>query len=99
MVPTEILLSRDKKALTVHWADQQSANLPAPFLRENCQSAGSKRARLEHREAAPSTALVINEIHPIGSYAINLVFSDGHDRGIYPWPYLRELSEKYALGN
>ncbi|RUW64645.1 gamma-butyrobetaine hydroxylase-like domain-containing protein, partial [Mesorhizobium sp. M4B.F.Ca.ET.049.02.1.2] len=32
----------------------------------------------------------------IGSYAIRLVFSDGHDRGIYPWSYLREIADSAA---
>jgi len=29
---------------------------------------------------------------PIGDYAVNIAFSDGHNRGIYPWPYLRLLA-------
>ena len=32
------------------------------------------------------------EIELVGSYAINIAFSDGHDRGIYPWAYLREIA-------
>jgi DUF971 family protein len=27
----------------------------------------------------------------VGNYAVRLVFSDGHDSGIYTWGYLREL--------
>jgi DUF971 family protein len=37
--------------------------------------------------------LRITEIHPVGAYGVQLVFSDGHDRGIYPWTYLRELTQ------
>jgi DUF971 family protein len=29
---------------------------------------------------------------PVGHHAVPLVFSDGHDRGIYPWPYLAALA-------
>ncbi|HYQ49053.1 MAG TPA: DUF971 domain-containing protein, partial [Pseudomonas sp.] len=32
----------------------------------------------------------IERVEPQG-YGVQLVFSDGHERGIYPWPYLREL--------
>ena len=32
-------------------------------------------------------------VHTIGDKGLNLVFSDGHGRGIYPWAYLRELGE------
>jgi prepilin-type processing-associated H-X9-DG protein len=35
---------------------------------------------------------LIAEIGAIGDYAINVVFTDGHARGIFPWTYLRELA-------
>ena len=41
--------------------------------------------------APAQTALT--QINPIGEMGVQLVFSDGHDRGIYPWPYLHELTE------
>ena len=33
----------------------------------------------------------INELRPIGNYAVRLVFDDGHDTGLYTWSYLRLL--------
>jgi DUF971 family protein len=36
----------------------------------------------------------IREIEPVGSYAVKLVFTDGHDTGIYSWEYLHELGMK-----
>ena len=33
----------------------------------------------------------IDKLHPVGNYAIQLVFTDGHDTGIYSWEYLYEL--------
>jgi DUF971 family protein len=35
----------------------------------------------------------INAIEPVGNYAIRLLFSDGHDSGIYTWDYLYELAQ------
>ena len=35
--------------------------------------------------------LTITAVEPIGNYAVRLAFSDGHDRGIYPWAYLIEI--------
>ncbi|MEC5385088.1 DUF971 domain-containing protein [Uliginosibacterium sp. H3] len=35
--------------------------------------------------------VVLNAIAPVGGHALNLHFSDGHTRGIYPFPYLVEL--------
>lgn len=34
-------------------------------------------------------------IEPVGNYAIKLVFSDGHDTGLYSWDYLYELASRY----
>jgi len=33
----------------------------------------------------------ITRIDPVGNYAVKLVFSDGHDTGIFSWSYLRKL--------
>ncbi len=33
----------------------------------------------------------IDAIEPVGTYAVKLVFSDGHDTGLYTWSYLHEL--------
>lgn len=38
-----------------------------------------------------ATDLTITNIEPIGN-ALRLAFSDGHDRGIFPWAYLTEIA-------
>ena len=37
----------------------------------------------------------ITAIEPVGNYAVKLVFSDGHDTGLYSWDYLYYLGENY----
>ncbi|MDB5814136.1 MAG: hypothetical protein JWN23_1253 [Rhodocyclales bacterium] len=39
-----------------------------------------------------SSGVTLQTIQAVGSGALNLHFSDGHARGIYPLPYLIELS-------
>jgi DUF971 family protein len=39
----------------------------------------------------------LKTINKVGNYAINPVWEDGHDTGIYDWEYLREIAEKRAL--
>ena len=92
MTPTEIKLSRDKSKIIISWPDGNKAELSAPLLRQRCNSARSKRARIDCAEKLKPEHLTIAEIRSVGLYAINLVFSDGHDRGIYPWSYLKDLS-------
>ncbi len=33
----------------------------------------------------------------VGNYAINIAFSDGHDRGIYPWALLQEFAVRLKI--
>ena len=35
--------------------------------------------------------MAIKAIDPVGAYGVKLVFSDGHDTGIYSWDYLYDL--------
>ena len=92
VTPTEIKLTRDRSKIIISWPDGDKAELSALLLRQRCNSARSKRARIDCTEEPTTEGLTISEIRSVGLYAINLVFSDGHDRGIYPWSYLKELS-------
>jgi DUF971 family protein len=92
--PLAVDVSADARALELVWEDGSKASLPAAFLRANCRSAPAQRLRLEGREEPPHPDLTITSVVPVGHYAINLAFSDGHARGIYPWAYLRELAAR-----
>jgi DUF971 family protein len=37
----------------------------------------------------------ITAIEPVGNYAIKLVFTDGHNTGLYSWDYLYDLGNRY----
>ncbi|MDA3875695.1 MAG: gamma-butyrobetaine hydroxylase-like domain-containing protein [Halothiobacillus sp.] len=37
-------------------------------------------------------AFMIATVEGVGGYGVQIIFQDGHDRGIYPWAYLRELA-------
>ncbi|PVB62376.1 DUF971 domain-containing protein [Labrenzia sp. 011] len=89
--PIEVRRTSQKKALVLTWENGQVSQLSARVLRDNSQSAGSKRLRLRGLDVPASDDLTIEAIRPVGAYALNLVFSDGHDRGIYPWSLLRDL--------
>ena len=60
-------------------------------LRRACRCA--ECTALQRRGGSIDTAgVVLKAIEPVGSNALNLHFSDGHSRGIYPLPYLVELA-------
>ena len=70
----------------------------APHLRAACRCADCRRERID-RDAVPDTGdTTIAEVRLVGDHALNITFSDGHDRGIYPWSYLRELAQEAFPG-
>ena len=84
-------------ALTLHWSDGESS-VSAATLRARCRCAPCQSARLRGEPVGADATLTLADALPIGHYAVQLRFSDGHDRGIYPWAYLRELSGEVAAG-
>lgn len=82
-------------ALRLFW-DDHVATLSGAKLRESCRCAEcSARARQGLAVTAAEQTAVI-DIVPIGAYAAQLRFSDGHERGIFPWTYLEELARRAA---
>ena len=37
----------------------------------------------------------IANVEAVGHYAVRLTFNDGHDTGIYTWPYLHQLGREF----
>ena len=91
-VPQAITLAADRRSLLIDWGGGAAERATAAALRDACRSSRSVRARLNGWAVPAPADLTIVDVRPVGHYAINLVFSDGHDRGIYPWRYLKEIS-------
>ena len=100
-VPSEIALAADRRSLRIDWGRGQRDSASAAALRDACRSSRSVRLRVDGWAVPAPDDLTIVDVRPVGHYAINLVFSDGHDRGIYPWRYLKEIAakESAAKGN
>jgi DUF971 family protein len=93
-VPHEIRLTPDRRSLLIDWGGGQPEQASAAALRESCRASRSVRAQIGGWAIPAPADLTIVDVRPVGHYAINLVFSDGHDRGIYPWRYLKEISRQ-----
>ena len=92
--PTELKVDKDKRVLTVSFDDGQSFALPAELLRVLSPSAEVQGHSEEQRvTVAGKKSVGIVRLEPVGNYAVRIVFSDGHDTGLYVWEYLRELGE------
>src|SRR4051794_30998849 len=84
-------VSPDLASLSLSTATGQRAALSAERLRAACQCAHCRRARFDDRFPAHFPGIAIVRVTDLG-YGLNIAFSDGHDRGIYPKPYLSELA-------
>lgn len=87
--PTEIKLHQKSRILEISFADGKAFQFTCEFLRVYSPSA-------EVRGHGPGQEVLqvgkknveIKHIEPVGTYAIQPTFSDGHDTGIYSWDLL-----------
>ena len=92
-IPTEIKLHQKSRMMEISFSDGRRFNLSYEFLR-----VFSPSAEVRGHGPGQDTLQVgkknveITRLEPVGSYAVQPTFSDGHDTGIYSWDYL------YGLG-
>jgi len=93
--PTEIKLKRDRTAVVVSFDNGERYELPAEYLRVKSPSAEVQgHSPDERKTVAGKKNVAILEVHPIGNYAVRLVFDDLHSTGIYSWDYFLSLGQK-----
>ncbi|HVX77718.1 MAG TPA: DUF971 domain-containing protein [Bradyrhizobium sp.] len=85
-------VSPDLGLLSVTTSDQRQLTFSAQALRSACRCAHCTRARLDERFPQHFPGIAIVEVADLG-YGLNVSFSDGHNRGIYPKAYLMTLPE------
>jgi len=98
--PKHLDLKKDH-GLTVHWEDGAISFYPIAYLRRQSPSADARVLREEMAKnpltvlpasaGSPQQPLTITDAEMVGHYAVRLIFSDGHDTGIYSWQYLRQI--------
>ena len=90
--PTEIKLHQQSRVLELTFEDGRSFRLPYEYLRVFSPSA-EVRGHGPGQEVlqAGKRDIEIRHVEPVGSYAIQPTFSDGHATGIYSWEYLYQL--------
>ena len=94
--PTDINLHQKSRVLEISFEDGKTFSLPCEYLRVYSPSA-------EVRGHGPGQELLqvgkenvnIEKIEPVGNYAIQLYFDDGHSTGIYSWETLYTLGADY----
>jgi DUF971 family protein len=88
--------------ITIQWSDGSTRFYSVALLRKQSPSADAKQLREEMARnpltVLPASAvgsgapLTITDVQPVGHYAVRILFSDGHDTGLYSWVYLWHLA-------
>lgn len=95
------------EGVDITWSDGHTSHYSFPYLRDHCPCATCKEERDRHdgMRAGASSALPMfkpqinaRAASTVGSYAIQIEFTDGHSTGIYSFEYLRELCPCEACG-
>ena len=90
--PTSLTVHQASRVLEIGFDDGRSFRIPFELMRVFSPSAdvqghgpGQETLQTGKRE------VLITDIAPVGHYAVQPRFSDGHDSGLYTWDYLYEL--------
>lgn len=92
MVPENLVIHQESRVLEVTYTGGETIRIPLELMRVYSPSA-EVRGHGQGQEVLQSgkREVTIVSVQPVGNYAIQPTFSDGHDSGLYTWDYLRHL--------
>jgi DUF971 family protein len=101
--PADIAVSREQRELRIRWGDGHESRYSFDLLRKECPCALCNDQRSKRAVGRGLSLTVLSgpvlqagevqatSVTPVGRYAINFAWSDGHDSGIYAFEHLRGL--------
>jgi DUF971 family protein len=96
--PRDLKVRLKDQKLVIDWSDGGQSEFDMNMLRRQCPCAGCRTEREQQRSNPlqilrkdPTGVRVVNA-RLVGNYAVQLVWSDGHDTGIFDFRFLRQLN-------
>ena len=95
--PTALTLHQRTRVLAIEFADGSAFELPFELLRI-CSPSAEVQGHGPGQEVLQTGKRMVEivDVEPVGHYAIQPRFSDGHDTGIFTWEYLHQLGVNQA---
>tara|TARA_B100000989_G_scaffold236007_1_gene182864 strand:+ start:627 stop:908 length:282 start_codon:yes stop_codon:yes gene_type:complete len=93
MIPDKVKLIKSKNQLQFYYQNGICLILNGSFLRAASPSAENKNSSIKPN-AQKFTNVKIEMVEKVGNYALRIIFSDGHNTGIFSWDYILEISKK-----
>jgi DUF971 family protein len=93
IIPLDIQLHAKSRILEITFSNNERFEYPCEYLRVKSHAA---EVRTLGRPETGKENVNITAIEPQGTYAVRLVFDDGHETGIYSWDTLYDLGKNFA---
>jgi len=94
-LPTSITVHQQSRVLEIGFSNGRAFRIPFELMRVYSPSAevqghgpGQEVLQTGKRDVG------LTALEPIGNYAVQPTFSDGHDTGIFSWDYLYDLGSR-----
>ena len=94
MIPLSVKLNANKKSLQITYKNEKFLIVSSAFLRA-CSPSAENKKNTKNPNRNLYRNISIKRIESVGNYAIRLVFSDGHNTGIYSWEYLFQVGTMF----
>jgi len=95
MQPEKIKI-KENKYLWIKWSDDTESKISLKKMREMCPCATCLAQRDNQSKnyipMSSSSQITVSGIEAVGSYAIQIIWQDGHNTGIYEYPFLKNLA-------
>lgn len=96
--PEEIRLRDGGRLLSLRFADGSGFDLGAEYLRVESPSAEVKgHGPGQETLVSGKRDVRITSLDPVGTYAVRILFNDGHSTGLYTWDYLVRLGREQQV--
>lgn len=94
--PTALRVQDKGAKLSITFDSGESHDLSAEYLRVESPSAEVKgHGPGQEQLVWGKRSVTISKAEPVGSYAVRLIFSDGHSTGLFTWAYLAKLGREH----
>ena len=95
ITPTLIQKKDNGKYLSIHFDDNSKFNILSELLRVESPSADVQGHGGPKIIVRKKGNVLIDQIEPVGNYAIRIIFSDNHSSGIYTWDLLHDFGKNH----
>lgn len=92
LAPRKLQNSRAHGQLVIHWSNGKEHKINYKQLRAACRCASCRAAQTSGKIFLIPDDLQLEKINNLGQ-GLQFIFSDGHERGIFPWQYLFDIGE------